>query len=127
MNPGLILLVLAACLLAMLPTWRLRVAGWPARWLLAAWLGYAVAIVLAVRFTGAFRFLLPVLVLVYIAPFIAGPERLTRVLRGRMPAPRPMIDVTPRPAPGLPEPDATGNAAGDDDASANDDDRQANP
>jgi hypothetical protein len=125
MNPGLLLLLLVACLLALLPTWRLRVAGWPARWLLAAWLAYAVTIVLAVRFAAAFRFLLPVLVLAYIAPFIAGPERLARVLRRRTP-PRPVIDVTPRPAPGLPAPDASAGP-GDtdrDDASVDEDVRR---
>ena len=69
----------------MLPVWRLRVAGWPARWLLAAWLVYSLGIILAVRFAGGFRFLLPILVLAYVAPFVAGPERLARVLRGRRP------------------------------------------
>jgi hypothetical protein len=124
MNPGLLLLVLAACLLALLPVWRLRVAGWPARWLLVAWLAYAVAIVVAVRFASAFRFLLPVLVLAFVAPFVAGPERLARVLRTRL-ATRPVIDVTPRPAPGLPDPDHDRQA--DPDGGGPDDDRRADP
>ena len=124
MNPGLLLLVLAACLLALLPVWRLRVAGWPARWLLVAWLAYAVAIVVAVRFAAAVRFLLPVLVLAYVAPFVAGPERLARILRAR-PVTRPVIDVTPRPAPGLPDPD---RRPGDgDEAGGPDDDRRDQP
>ena len=88
----------------MLPVWRLRLAGWPARWLFAAWLVYALGIILAVRFAGAFRFLLPILVLAYVAPFVAGPERLARVLRGRRREEPAIIDVTPKPAPGLPEP-----------------------
>ena len=85
MSPGIVLLVLVACLVAMLPVWRLRLAGWPARWLFAAWLVYAIGIILVVRFAGGFRFLLPILVLAYVAPFVAGPERLARVLRGRRP------------------------------------------
>lgn len=101
MNVLLLLTLLVACLLAMLPVWRLHVAGWPRGWLLAAWLAYAVMLVLAIRFTPAVRFLLPVLLLAYVAPFIAGPERLTRVLEGRKPPPRPIIDVTPAPPPAL--------------------------
>jgi hypothetical protein len=116
MSPGLVLLLLVAFLVAMLPVWRLRLAGWPAKWLLAAWLGYAVAIILAVRFAAGFRFLLPILVLAYVAPFVAGPERLARVLRGRRRGEPVIIDVTPKPAPGLPEPaegDETGRADDD--------------
>ena len=56
------------------------------------------------RFPGPFRLLLPVLIVAYVAPFVAGPERLARVLRKRRPEPGVVIDVTPRPAPGLPEP-----------------------
>ena len=104
MSPGLVLLVILACLVAMLPVWRLRLAGWPARWLFAAWLVYMLGIILAVRFAGVFRFLLPILVLAYVAPFVAGPERLARVLRGRPKEEPAIIDVTPKPAPGLPEP-----------------------
>jgi hypothetical protein len=104
MSPGLLVLLLVACLLAMLPVWRLRVAGWPRRWLLAAWILYAFGILAAVRFPGPVRFLLPILVLAYLAPFVAGPERLTRVLHGRRRDTRTVIDVTPAQPPGLPRP-----------------------
>jgi hypothetical protein len=104
MSPLLLASILVAVLLALLPVWRLRVAGWPARWLVAAWLLYAVAIFAALRAPAATRFLLPILVLAFVAPFIAGPERLARVLRGRGEPPRPVIDVTPRPPVGLPSP-----------------------
>jgi hypothetical protein len=121
MSPGLALLLIVACLVAMLPVWRLRLAGWPAKWLLAAWLVYSIGIILAVRFAAAFRFLLPILVLAYVAPFVAGPERLARVLRGRRREEPVVIDVTPKPAPGLPEP-AEGDEAGrtDDDGAEDD-------
>jgi hypothetical protein len=105
MSPGLILLLIVACLVAMLPVWRLRLAGWPARWLLTAWIVYAIGIIAAVRFAAAVRFLLPILVLAYVAPFVAGPERLARVLRRRRRDEPAVIDVTPKPAPGLPEPE----------------------
>jgi hypothetical protein len=113
MPVALLLTVLVASLLALLPAWRLRIAGWPRAWLVAAWLTYAVAIVLAIRFGPAFRFLLPVIVLAYVAPFVAGPERLTRVLAGRRPPPRPIIDVTPAPPPGLDEPARGGDEGTD--------------
>ncbi len=122
MSAGLVLLLIVACLVAMLPVWRLRVAGWPARWMLVAWLVYAIGIILAVRFAGGFRFLLPILVLAYVAPFVAGPERLARVLRGRRREEPVVIDVTPKAALGLPAPprsDVAGPGVGDDDAAGN--------
>jgi len=109
--PLLLVIVLVAALVGLIPVWRLRIAGWPPRWLVLAWLLYAASIFLAVRAPLATRFLLPILVLAYVAPFIAGPERLTRVLRGPGEPARPVIDVTPPAAAGLP-----GGDAGDDDA-----------
>lgn len=104
MSPALLATLLLAGLIALVPVWRLHVAGWPSRSLLAAWILYAVGLFVAVRFPGPVRVLIPILVLAYVAPFVAGPERLSRVLRGRPEPPGVIIDVTPRPAPGLPEP-----------------------
>jgi hypothetical protein len=115
MSPLLLLIVLIACLVALLPVWRLRVAGWPRGWLLAAWITYAVAILVALWFAGSLRFLLPVIVLAFVAPFVAGPERLTRVLAGRRPPERPIVDVTPSPAPALREPARENDDEGTDD------------
>jgi hypothetical protein len=112
MNPALLAMILVAMLIALLPVWRLRVAGWPTRSLLIAWVLYAAGVFAALRVPGM-RLLVPILVLAYVAPFVAGPERLTRVLKGR-PRGRVVIDVTPRPAPGLPEPS-------DEEGSPNDD------
>src|SRR5689334_14977842 len=42
MPPLLLLSILIACLLALLPVWRLKVAGWPTGWLVGAWLTYTV-------------------------------------------------------------------------------------
>jgi hypothetical protein len=103
MSPALLATLLVAALLAMIPVWRLRVAGWPPRSLFTAWILYAVGIFVAVRFPGPVRILVPILVLAYVAPFVAGPERLSRVLNGRRGG-GVIIDVTPRPAPGLPDP-----------------------
>lgn len=103
MSPALLLALLVASLVALLPVWRLHVAGWPARWLLAAWLVLALGTFAAVRFPGAARFLVPILVLSYVAPFVAGPERLARVLGGGA-GRGVVIDVTPRRAEALPPP-----------------------
>ena len=102
MSPVLLLMVLLAALLGLIPVWRLRIAGWPTRWLVLAWIAYAASIFLAIRAPVVTRFLLPILVLAYVAPFIAGPDRLSRVLRRRPEPPRPIIDVTPPPPAGLP-------------------------
>jgi hypothetical protein len=102
-NPALIALFLVATLVALLPVWRLRIAGWSRGALVTAWLLYALGIFVAVRFAGPMRLLLPILVVAYVAPFIVGPERLARVLRRRpQPEPPPIKDVTPPPPPALP-------------------------
>ena len=80
---------LVAGLLALLPVWRLHRAGL----FLASRAGWTPpgsstrsGSIVGMRFPGPFRLLLgPLLVLVYVAPFVAGPERLARVLE-RAPA-----------------------------------------
>lgn len=104
MSPAFLLTLLVAALVGLIPVWRLHLAGWPARSLFTAWVLYGVGIFVAVRFPAADRYLAPILVLAYIAPFVAGPERLSRVLNRRRRTTGVIIDVTPRPAPGLPEP-----------------------
>ena len=100
----LLVSLLVAGLLALLPVWRLRVAGWPPRWLLAAGSCTRVGIFVVRAAAGRCRFVLPIVVLAFVAPFVAGPERLTRVLVGRRRRPAVVIDVTPRAAPGIDEP-----------------------
>lgn len=118
MSPSLLLLVLLVMLLAMLPVWRLYRAAWRPGVLFAAWITYTIALFAVVRVPGPARFLVPILVLAYVAPFVAGPERLTRFMGVRMPKPRPVIDVTPKPPPGLPLPR---DVTPDDDPGAGDD------
>jgi hypothetical protein len=112
MSPELIFLFLLSALLAMLPVRRLHEAGWASGSLFTVWLLYALGLFLGMRVLALARFLVPVLAVAFAAPFLAGPRRLAalgRLFRAH-PAPRPVIDVTPRPAPGLPGPD-TGSAA----------------
>jgi hypothetical protein len=122
MSPALLLTLLVAMLVALIPVWRLRVAGWPPRSLFTAWVVYAVGVFAAVRFPGPSRVLIPILVLAYVAPFVAGPERLTRLLHGRRrEPPGVVIDVTPRPAPGLKAPPRTAADDDRDEGGASDD------
>lgn len=116
MSPLVLLTLLLVSLLTLVPVWRLRVAGWPPRWLAAAWMTLTIVGVLVVQFPGPARFLIPLLVLAYVAPFVAGPERLTRVLGGRQEREvrGVVIDVTPRIV-------RHGPAATDEDSAAPDD------
>lgn len=114
MSPALILLLLVAMFVALLPVWRLHVADWPVSWLFTMWIVYSVGIIAGVRFPGPFRLLLPILVVLYVAPFVIRPERLSRLLNGRGRGERPVINVTPRPAPGLPDPSDEDEPAGHD-------------
>ena len=50
--------------------------------------------VIAIRPVGL-RVLLPILLIAYLAPFVAGPDRVARVLARRRIDPPPMKDVTP--------------------------------
>jgi len=102
MSPALIAMLLIVMLAALLPVRRLSVAGWSAGSLLTAWIVYALGLFVGLRFPGAGRFVLPVLIVAFILPFVAGPERLARLFGGRRPPE--VINVTPPPAPGLGEP-----------------------
>lgn len=109
MSPELLLLLLLTSLAAMIPIRRLHQAGWTASSLLTAWLLYAVGLFAGMRVPGLARFLLPVVAIGFVLPFVLGERRLATLARlfgARREAPRVVIDVTPRPAPGLTGPDA---------------------
>ena len=96
--PWLLALGLVLGLLVLLPARRLQLAGFSPRAIgfLAVTL-WALAMLVAVSRGGA-RVLVPILLLAYLAPFVAAPDRLGRVLRrgGRPPDERPpMKNVTP--------------------------------
>jgi hypothetical protein len=100
-NPGLIAILLVTGLMALLPVWRLRVAGWSTGALATAWIVYTLGILVVLRLPGTARLLLPIVVVAYVAPFIAGPERLNRVLGKRTPPAPPVKNVTPPDPPEL--------------------------
>ena len=104
-SPALLAVGLVVGLLVLLPARRLQLAGLSAQaiglYALSVWL---VGFFLVIRPVGA-RFLIPILLLAYVAPFVAAPERVGRALRRRRPPdpPRPPIkDVTPREDPPAP-------------------------
>jgi hypothetical protein len=100
LEPFPIALGLVIALLVLLPARRLQLAGLRARSIAAySVVTWALAFFLALRPFAA-RFLVPILVLLYIAPFVVAPERITRVTRrirsgGRDDQPPPMKNVTP--------------------------------
>lgn len=91
----------AVALVVLIPTRRLRLAGWSraalTAYFLAVWLlGFAVAVVPAPA-----RFLVPVLLVAYLAPFVTIRAGIDRLLGSRHPTPPPgpprppMKNVTP--------------------------------
>jgi hypothetical protein len=109
--PWLLALALVVGLLVLIPSRRLQAAGLRPRTIGLYAVGlWTLAMALAIR-PGATRFLIPILLIAYLAPFVAGPEQVQRVLaRGRVGpgAKPPMKDVTPR------EGERSGRTAGDD-------------
>jgi hypothetical protein len=98
--PALLAVGLVIGLLVLLPARRLQLGGFSSRsiglYALCLWL---LAFALAVR-PGATRFLIPILLIAYLAPFVVAPERLAQIVRrgrvGRGDPPKPPIkNVTP--------------------------------
>jgi hypothetical protein len=102
--PWLLAVAIVVTLIILVPARRLQLAGLSSRtiglYALSLWL---LAMLLAVRPAGT-RFLVPILLVAYIAPFVAAPEAVARFLRrgrgGSGPDDRlgprpPMKDVTP--------------------------------
>jgi hypothetical protein len=109
--PWLLALGLVLGLLVLLPARRLQLAGLAPRTIgLLALTLWSLAMFVAIR-PGATRVLIPILLLAYLAPFVAAPERVGRILRrgGRPGGGRPpMKNVTP------PDPDLSADQRPDD-------------
>jgi hypothetical protein len=99
--PWLLALALGLGLLVLIPARRLRAAGLSSGsvglYALTLW---GLAMLVAIR-PGATRIVIPLLLLAWVAPFIAGPDVLGRVLR-RQPSRPPIKNVTPPDPPPLP-------------------------
>ncbi len=99
MSPALILTFILSALLATLPVRRLHQAGWTTGALFTAWFVYVALILMGLDVGAGSKYLLPVLVVLFVLPYAAGPARLQKVgrlLGARRPAPAaPVINVTP--------------------------------
>jgi hypothetical protein len=98
-SPALLAIGFVLALVVLLPARRLHLAGVSGRVIaLYAVCVWALGFFLAVRPVAA-RFLIPILIIAWVAPFIAAPERvarLTKRIRGpRDEPPRPIKNVTP--------------------------------
>jgi hypothetical protein len=127
-GPALIAVAIALVLLVLLPARRLQLAGFASRSIgLYALVLWGLAFFLAVRPVAA-RFMVPMLLVAYLAPFVVAPGRMARIVargrgegrrggpgrggRGDPPKP-PMRNVTPPdPAGEAAEPAAAGGSAG---------------
>ncbi len=99
--PALLAIGIVLVLLVLLPARRLQLAGFGSRSIgLYALCLWGLAFFLAVR-PGATRFLIPILLIAYLAPFVVAPARLAGIVRrggrdGRDEPPKPpMKNVTP--------------------------------
>ena len=93
--PWLLALGLVLALLVLIPARRLQLAGLAPRTIgLFALTLWALAMLVAIS-PGGTRVLIPILLIAYLAPFIAGPDRVARVLARRRVGAPPMKDVTP--------------------------------
>ncbi len=105
--PWLLALGLVLGLLVLIPARRLQAAGFASRTI--GWYAvvlWAMGMALAIRPLGA-RFLVPIVLIAYLAPFVGAPEQVRRVLGrrrptvpGASPGAPPMKDVTPPDPPG---------------------------
>ena len=99
-EPALLALGIVLALVVLLPARRLHLAGFSSAVVATYALGvWALAMVLVIR-PVLIRFLVPILVVLYLAPFVTAPGRMTAIIRrGRGPRgdpPRPpMKNVTP--------------------------------
>ena len=99
MSPALLLALLVASLLSTLPVRRLHQAGWTSGALFTAWLVYLMGILSGLEVGVGSRYLLPLLVVLFVLPYVAGQSRLEKVGRlfgaSRSAPARPVINVTP--------------------------------
>ncbi|HKG55690.1 MAG TPA: hypothetical protein VKA85_00400 [Candidatus Limnocylindrales bacterium] len=93
--PALLAAVLVVGLLALPPARRLFRSGRSVATIAVYYATLALLALLLVLVPGRGRFLIPVLVVLYVVPFITLPAGLTRLRRARVTRP-PMKNVTPR-------------------------------
>lgn len=91
------LVAVIVLLLAAIPVRRLYLAGVPVPWRLLYLAALLVLGIVSIEARALARFAVPLLLVLYVLPFLGAPEVLARVLRPRQLAGRePPRDVTPK-------------------------------
>ncbi len=90
-SPALLALSLVLFVLLLPPTDRLRRAGWPPRALGAYLIAMLLLGLLVAELPGPARFLVPILIVGYLAPFVTARAGIDRLRRAR----RPDVSVEP--------------------------------
>jgi hypothetical protein len=92
----LVTLVVVLAILVAIPTRRLYLAGWRG-WPLLTYFAFVFLLaILVAEVRGPARFLVPILVVAYLGPFVTARDGVARLLgRGPDHPDRPMKDVTP--------------------------------
>jgi hypothetical protein len=112
-SPALLALSLVLFVLLLPPTDRLRRAGWRPRALGAYLTAMLVLGLLVVELPGPARFLVPILIVGYLAPFVtarAGIDRLRRTRRPDVTVERPIVKQVHGPSRDVPPRDGSGTA-----------------
>jgi hypothetical protein len=99
---ALVALVVAIGLLVLIPTRRLFIAGWSGRALAIYFFGLVALGVIVAELRTPARFLIPLLVVAYVAPFVTARDGIRRLFGRPRAEARPVIRPSPRPS--LPEP-----------------------
>jgi hypothetical protein len=114
-NPALIALTLVLFVLLLAPTDRLRRASWPPRALGAYLIAMLLLGLLVAELPGPARFLVPILIVGYVAPFVtarAGIDRLRGIRRPDVRVERPTVKQVQGPSRDVP-PDGAPASVGD--------------
>lgn len=112
-----LLLLGAIAILALIPTRRLYLAGWSPRALALYYLGLVTLALVVAELRAPARFLIPILVVVYIAPFVTARAGLARLFgrSGRVSSPivsRPPTRSLPPPTDAVETPPPAEHAPG---------------
>jgi hypothetical protein len=104
-SPALLALALVLFVILLGPTDRLRRAGWPPRALGAYLVAMLLLGLLVAELPGPARYVVPVLVVGYLAPFVTARAGIDRLWRGRRPdvsVERPVVKQVHGPARDVP-------------------------
>lgn len=97
--PSLLAIALVTALLTLLPARRLFVAGWSSATTAAFYLAVWLLSIVVLTVPGRSRFLVPVLLVAWVVPFVLSRDAVARWLRRRSPGPQRVVPQPPAPPP----------------------------